>query len=124
VKKALTAAALLGIATAFAPMAHADQYEGLAIYDVADSNRVDVGYATASTASEAQAQALAACNAQYSSCQPVGTSTDCITVVAGPGTDWVYATGTTLAEANANASAKADVKGWSDYQPFGHCVGE
>jgi hypothetical protein len=124
VKKALTAATLLGLATALAPVAHANEYVGLAIYDVADSNRVDVGYATASTASEAQAQALATCNAQYSSCQPVGTSTGCIAVVAGPGTDWVYGTGATIAEANANASARADVKGWEDNQPLGHCVGE
>jgi hypothetical protein len=123
VKKALTATALLGIATALAPVAHADQYVGLAIYDVADSNRVDVGYATASTASEAQASALATCNAQYSSCQPVGTSNACITVIAGDGTDWVYATGATQAEANANASAKADVRGWTDNHPLGQCVG-
>jgi hypothetical protein len=124
VKKALTATALLGIATALAPVAHADQYVGLAIYDVADSNRVDVGYATASTASEAQASALAACNAQYSSCQPVGTSTACIAVIAGPGTAWVYDIGSTLDEANANAQAKASAQGWTDNQPLGHCVGE
>jgi Domain of unknown function (DUF4189) len=123
VKKALTAAALLGIATALAPVAHAEQYIGLAIYDVADSDRVDVGYAIASTASEAQAQALASCNSQYSGCQPVGTSTNCIAVVAGPGTDWVYSTGTTMADANANVSAKAEIKGWDSNQPLGRCVG-
>jgi hypothetical protein len=124
VKKALTVTALLGIATALAPVAHADQYIGLAIYDVADSNRVEVAHAAASTASEAQAQALATCNAQYSNCQPVGTSTGCIAVIAGPGTDWVYGTGSSMREANANASAKADVRGWDDNNPLGGCVGD
>jgi hypothetical protein len=124
VKKALTAAALLGLGTALAPVAHAGQYVGLAIYDVADNDRVDVAYAIASTASEAQAQALANCNAQYSGCQPVGTSTNCIAVVAGPGTDWVYSTGSSIADANANVSAKAQIKGWDSAQPLGHCVGE
>ena len=121
-KKALIATALAGIATALAPVAHAEQYVGLAIYDVADNDRVDVAYGIASTASQAQAQALAACNAQYSGCRPVGTSTNCIAVVAGPGTDWVYGTGSSMADANANASTKADAKGWDSNNPLGHCV--
>lgn len=123
-KKALTVAALLGVATALAPVAHADQYVALAIYDVADSSRVDVAYATGSTASAAQAAALADCDAKYSHCQPVGTSTDCITVIAGPGTDWVYDTGSTQDEANANAKAKASARDWTETQPLGHCVGD
>jgi hypothetical protein len=124
VKKTVTAAALLGIATALAPVAHAEQYVGLAIYDVADSDRVEVGYAIGSTASQAEASALATCNAKYSNCRPVGTSTACIAVFAGPGTDWVYATGSTQDEANAKASSKAEDKGWSDGQPLGRCVGD
>lgn len=125
-KKALTAAALLGIATALAPVARgADQYVALAIYDVADSNTVDVAHGTGLTPSAAQAEAIAGCNAKYSGCQPVGTSATCISVVAGPGVDWVYDTGATQSAAAANATAKAVARGWSSggAQPITHCVG-
>jgi hypothetical protein len=115
--------ALVMALTPVAPLAHADQYVGMAIWDPPGPKYHVYHEDMESTPTSAIAHALASCNAMHSSdCQPVGVSTTCISVVAGPGIDWVMDTGPDMADASAGVQAKADGRGWSGgHDPDTHC---
>jgi Domain of unknown function (DUF4189) len=107
-----------------APLAHADpQYVGMAIYDPPGPTVEVIHEDNESSPTAAISHALARCNSEYySQCQPVGVSTTCISVVAGPGVEWVFATGPDMSSAAANAQARAGQNGWDrSVEPVSHC---
>jgi hypothetical protein len=106
--------ALVMALTPVAPLAHADEYVGMAIYDPPGPTVEVVHESFESSPTSAISHALSVCNARYSNaCQPVGVSTTCISVISGPGIEWVFDTGPDIASATANASAKAADQGWT-----------
>ena len=109
------------IVCAAAPLAHAyDEYVGVAIYDPPGPT-VEVVHEAGESPTAAIAHALARCNARYSDCQPVGVSSTCLSVAAGPGINWVFDTGPDPDSAAANARVKASEDGWTDVYPITHC---
>ncbi|WP_422227836.1 DUF4189 domain-containing protein [Mycobacterium sp.] len=85
----------------------------MAIYDPPGPTFKVVHEENESSPTAAIAHALARCNASYySSCEPVGVSTTCISVTAGPGVEWVFATGPDASSAAANVRTRATENGW------------
>jgi hypothetical protein len=120
-KRLVTAAIGASAWVGFASPAHADAYIGIAIYDP-PGPQVEITHQTGPTATLAEAAALATCNARYDTCQAVGTSPACISVVPGPGISWVYGIGADLVTAEANAMAKGSEQGWTDTRAITHCA--
>jgi Domain of unknown function (DUF4189) len=120
----LSAAAFAALSVGFLvspPVAHAEQYVGVAVYDPPGPT-VDVVYEFDSTSDAAVAHALATCNAKYSSqCQRGGASTTCISVAADADVSWVFDTGPDVASAAANATAKGAAQGWKPAHSITHC---
>ncbi len=116
------AAAAIGLA---APTHADDEYVGMAIYDPVGPNVYTTHASREPNADAALADAMSECNQKYPVCEPVGTSTQCIAIYPGTGTNWSWATGpdtdTAIKGAEANIVA-AGQNGVGNGEPVGHCA--
>jgi hypothetical protein len=94
------------IVAATSPSAGADSaYVGVAVGYQASGAPKGLPYVS-STAAGAQQGALQSCQAHLSACAPAGTSTHCIGIASGVGTQWDSAEGPDRPTAESNARTK------------------